>query len=185
MPQPFACRARKFFARLTFGRFRLPLVCIIVAVTASASGRLGPAAAQAPQQAATAEISPEALAQIDALVREKDARSPIQSKIDSQLLYELRMERGLPVAEGVSVLETDLPYAPDGHVIVDLKASPTAELFAGLAALGAELESSTPETAMLRIHINIDQVETLAALPDVIFVQPRHGAKVSGWSSPQ
>ena len=33
------------------------------------------------------------------------------------------MQQGLPVAPGVQTLEVDLPYAADGHVIVDVKAS--------------------------------------------------------------
>jgi hypothetical protein len=55
-------------------------------------------------------ISPEALAQIDALIREKESRAGAQQKIDSQLIYELKMRRGAMVAEGVQTIETDLPY---------------------------------------------------------------------------
>ena len=154
------------FGRVTFRRFRLLLACAIAAVTASSSGRLGEVAAQGLAQGAVSAISAEALAQIDALVREKDTRSAVERKIDSQLLYELRMERGERVAGGVSVIETDLPYAPDGHVIVDVKALSTVGLLSAVATLGAEVISSTPEGAMLRAHIDIDHVEALASLPE-------------------
>jgi len=159
-------------------RLCLLLLCL-VGITASSGGRLGSVAAQAPGQAATTEITAEALAQIDALIREKDTRSPVDQKIDSQLLYELRMELGVPVADGVTLVETDLPYAPDGHVIVDVKGSPTATLIASIGALGGEVISSAPEATMLRAHIDIGQVEALASLDDVIFVQPEHGAMVT------
>ena len=46
-------------------------------------------------------ISPEALAQIDALIREKESRSPTQRKMDSQLIYELKMDRGQENANGL------------------------------------------------------------------------------------
>jgi hypothetical protein len=41
-------------------------------------------------------ISPEALAQIEALIAEKESRSPTQRKIDSQLIYEARQRAGTP-----------------------------------------------------------------------------------------
>src|SRR5436190_16022140 len=73
------------------------------------------------EQSAANGIAPEGRAQIEALLREKDTRSPAEQKIDSQLLYAWRMQKGLPVAPGVETLEVDLPYADDGHVIVDVK----------------------------------------------------------------
>ena len=40
------------------------------------------------------DISPEALAQIEALIREKESRTGAEQKMDSQLIYELKMRRG-------------------------------------------------------------------------------------------
>ena len=127
---------------------------------------------------AASDIAPEALAQIDALIREKETRSPVQRKIDSQLLYEMRIKQRVPVANGIQTVETDVPYASDGHVIVDIKALLTPGFFAGLAALGVEVISSNSQGGMLRAHINIEQVEALASLPEVTFVQPRQDAIV-------
>src|SRR5262245_59076825 len=39
------------------------------------------------------EISPEAMAQIESLLKEKDSRVGAQQKMDSQLIYELKMRR--------------------------------------------------------------------------------------------
>ena len=152
---------------------------VIAAATTSSNARLAASPGQAPPaQTATADISPEALAQIEALIREKDVRSGTQRKIDSQLIYALRMELGQPIATGVSAQETDLPYAADGHVVVDVTARHTSALFASLTALGVEVLSTSPDGGMLRVHINIDQVEALAALPDVSFVQPKQEAQI-------
>src|SRR5712691_4085326 len=155
-------------------------IAFLVAIaTASSNARLAASPGQAPSaQTAAADISPEALAQIEALILEKDFRSDAQQKIDSQLISELRMELGQPIATGVLVAETDLPYAADGHVVVDVKARVTGGLIASLAALGIEVRSSDPDAGMLRVHINIDQVEALAALPDVSFVQPMQEAQL-------
>src|SRR5206468_12037141 len=101
-----------------------------------------------------------------------------EQKIDSQLISELRMERGQPIAIGVDVAVTNLPYAIDGHVVVDVKARVTDGVVARLAALGIEVLSSDAESGTLRVHVDIDQVEALAALPDVSFVQPKQAAQV-------
>jgi hypothetical protein len=74
------------------------------------------------QQDPALDLSPEVLAQIDALIAEKDARTTVEQKIDSQLLYESRMEAGEPVASGLWAVETDLPYAGDGHLLIDVRA---------------------------------------------------------------
>jgi hypothetical protein len=134
-----------------------------------------------PQQTAgqPADISPEALAQIDALIREKESRTPTQQKMDSQLIYELKMRAGAPIAPGVSSVETDVPYAPDGHTILDVNATVTDDLLSRLRGLGAEVLASSPESSSLRIHLDIDRVEALAAMPDVAFIQPRQDAVTS------
>jgi hypothetical protein len=152
---------------------------VVAAATMSSNARRVASPGQPPSaQTVAAEISPEALAQIEALIREKDFRSDAQQKIDSQLIYELRMEFGQSIATGVSVLETDLPYAADGHIVVDVTARATTALFASLAARAVEVLSSDPDGGILRVHINIDQVEALASLPDVSFVQPRQEARI-------
>jgi hypothetical protein len=82
------------------------LTLAVLVSTISSGARI---AAQQPADQLAAGIAPEALAQIDALVQEKTSRSASQQKIDSQLLFQLRMESGQPIAEGISVLETDVP----------------------------------------------------------------------------
>src|SRR3954454_3002116 len=163
-----------------FRRYLSVAVALSIAlVTMSSNTRVAASPGQSPApQTAAADIAPEALAQIEALIREKDVRSEAEQKIDSQLISELRMERGQPIAIGVDVAVTDLPYATDGHVVVDVKARVTDGLVAQLAALGIEVLSSDPESGTLRVHVDIAQVEALAALPDVTFVQPKQDAQV-------
>ena len=116
-------------------------------------------------------ISPQALAQIDALMKEKESRTPAERKIDSQLLYARRMQQGLPIAPGVQTQEVDLPYADDGHVIVDVKANPTPSLLAHVNAITGE--SKAYAGGVLQLHAALDQIADLASDPDVIFIQPR------------
>ena len=154
------------------------LLALLLAIGAATS-HLRASATQEPAPQAAGDISPEALAQIDALIREKESRSPAERKLDSQLIYELKMRSGAQVARGVQTLEADVPYADDGHAVLDVKANLTAALTEGLAQLGAEILSTSAAESTVRIHIGIDRVLALAAMPDVVFVQPRQDATTS------
>jgi Subtilase family len=125
------------------------------------------------------DISPAALAQIEALIREKKSRAGAQQKMDSQLVYEFKMRRGAMIAEGVRTLETDLPYDGQGKVVLDLKARVSDALLNQLKTYGADIVASVPEYSSIRIQVVIDQIEAIAALPDVIYVQPKQDAMTS------
>ena len=154
------------------------MLAVTLAVAPSGS-RLAASGGQprASQQPGTGGIAPEALAQIEALLREKETRSPVDRKIDSQLLYARRMQQGLPIAPGVQTLHVDLPYADDGHVIVDVKGRMTTSLLARVNGLSREVVALS--STDLQVHVDLDQVQTIAAQPDVVFVQPRQGARTS------
>jgi hypothetical protein len=133
------------------------------------------------QQAEDNGIQPSARAQIEALIREKETRSPAEQKIDSQLLYARRMQLGLPVAPGVQTIEVDIPYADDGHAIVDVKARLSSRLLAQMNAVTAEAKQTGD--ADLQLHVDLAQLDTIAADPDVIWVAPKRGAYTSRQSS--
>jgi len=145
-----------------------------------------PRATAEPRQAVRApQISPSALAQIEALIQEKESRSPSEQKIDSQLIYELKMRSGQAVAAGVARVVTDVPYAQDGHAIVDVTTTAGTDLAPVVATLGGEILASSANRTSLRIHIPIERIEALAAYPDVLFIQPRQDATISRRPAPQ
>ena len=134
-----------------------------------AAGSLG--AAAAPAQ----ELSPQAVAQIQALLEEKAARTPVQQRIDSQLLAAARMTRGRPVARGISRLESvwgRVRRLPGERALVDIRADVDDALLARLAGLGARVESSFPGYRAVRAEVPLRRVEEVAALPGVSFVEP-------------
>src|SRR3954452_18464218 len=102
-----------------FRRYLSVAVALSIAlVTMSSNTRVAASPGQSPApQTAAADIAPEALAQIEALIREKDGPSAAEQKIHSQSIWDLRMGRGQPIPVGVDVKMTDLPYATDGHVV--------------------------------------------------------------------
>ena len=157
----------------------LALMSLIACGVVSAAVRVG-TAAQIPADQLADGISPEALVQIDALIAEKDARTLSQQKIDSQLIYEQKMESGQPIASGIWAVETDLPYASDGHLIVDIRAREGSALASRLPAIDVEVLTVSRDAASVRAHVNVDQIEAIAADPDVLFIQPRQSATVAG-----
>jgi HYR domain/Subtilase family len=124
-------------------------------------------------------VSPEALQQIEALIAEKESRAGLQTKIDSQLIYELKMRSGQPVANGVQTVETDVEYTDQGKVTLDVKANVSDDLLGQLRGLGAQVINSVAAEKSLRIIADIDNVEAIAGLSDVIFVQPKQEATTS------
>ena len=130
--------------------------------------------------AQTNDISPEALAQIEALIREKESRSPTESKLDSQLIYELKMDRGEAVANGVRTVETDVPISDTGKTIVDITASVSDGLLSQLSESGADIINVTAERDSIRAAVPLQALESIAARSDVRFIQPKQDAMTSG-----
>ena len=93
---------------LSKSRWFLAGALVLAGATISSSSRLQ--AQQAPQG-----ISPHALAQMSALAAEKRARTPVQRKIDTNLLWGAKMARGEAIAQGVQTLEVYLPDVRPGR----------------------------------------------------------------------
>ncbi|MFL6216148.1 MAG: HYR domain-containing protein [Blastocatellia bacterium] len=164
-------RALPFTALLITG------ICLLVAVGFGLFGKSSPKASAAAQM--NDGVSPEAWQQIEALIAEKESRTGVQTKLDSQLIYELKMQNGQPVANGVQAVETDLEYTDTGRVALDVKANVSDGLLSQLRGLGAQVVNVVAAEKSLRINADINQVEAIASLPDVIFIQPKQDATTS------
>ncbi|HEX9186324.1 MAG TPA: neuroendocrine convertase 1, partial [Vicinamibacteria bacterium] len=126
-------------------------------------------------------LAPQALRQMQALLAEKASRTPVQRRIDSQLLAAHRVRRGLPVARGITTLPgltewMSLKLLPGDVVRVDIRATVTAALLEDLRRQGATVESAYPEYDAIRAGISLARVERIAALDGVRFVEPAHEA---------
>src|SRR5262249_38652996 len=126
----------------------------------------------APVVAATAapsdggKVSEKALRQIHALEEEKAARSPVQQKIDSQLLFARKMSRHEPIASGVPTLQVELDRDEAGRVLLDLKANVSADLLAEIGRRGGRVINSFAEYQAVRAALPLDEIENLSARPD-------------------
>jgi hypothetical protein len=122
------------------------------------------------------EISPQALEQIAALIREKESRNAIEQKIDSRLLYRLKMSRNQAIADGVPTLKSDLTVDERGFVEVDITANVGGKLLAALKEMRADITVVLPQYRSITASVPLLEIETLAARPEVIFVQPKMDA---------
>jgi uncharacterized repeat protein (TIGR01451 family) len=108
--------------------------------------------------------------QIQALLQEKESRTPVQQRIDSHLLQALKMSRNEPVAEGIEKLETGIATDADGMSLVDIKATVTRRLLGMMRRMGAEIINSFDND--IRARVPLAQLETLASFPGVKFIRP-------------
>jgi hypothetical protein len=82
------------------------------------------------------------------------------------------MARGEAIAQGVPQLQIDVPM-DNNKVTVDVSAAVSAQLLVQLRAMGAAIIDSSEQYRSIRMAIAIDQVEAVAALPQIAFIQPK------------
>ncbi|BAC89218.1 FG-GAP-like repeat-containing protein [Gloeobacter violaceus] len=117
------------------------------------------------------KIGENAKRQIEALMREKARRTPTQRKIDSQLLYALKQQRGESFAQGVGPLRLNVERDGSGRALVDIKAQVTPALLAKIESLGGTVRSSVPRYSAVRAWVPLARLEELAALSEVTFIR--------------
>jgi hypothetical protein len=149
-----------------------------LAVTALGLALCSAQAASAQQQ--ESRLSANAVRQIQALDAEKESRTPAQRKIDSQLIYATKMNRGQAIAPGVPTLEVNVGADAAGRVVVDISAEIDDALLATLDGMGVETSSVFPKFHSLRATAHLDQLEAIAALPQIRFIQPKQGYVTNG-----
>lgn len=125
-------------------------------------------------------VSLTAAQQMQALQQEKASRTPAQQKIDSNVLYTIRMLAGKPAAPGVSYLYTGVDLDTHNNIVVDIVANVTDSLLEQLTASGAQLLYVNRDLRSIRATIPPELIENLAASPEIIFVSPKQGSMTVG-----
>ena len=132
------------------------------------------------QPAEEAELSPELLQQIEALIAEKAQRTPAQQKVSSQLLQAQKIQRGEPIADGVVLRGAPVDLESGGTVTVDIKADVTQDVQERIDALGGSVVNSVPQYGAIRAQIPLAAVEALAELDAVQSIHPADLAFTKG-----
>jgi len=125
------------------------------------------------------QIGEQAMQQIAALNQEKESRTPAQRKIDSRLLYTMRMARNEPVASGIAQMDTGLAADSKGLIAVDISANVSALLTKRLTAIGAQIIVSFPQYHSITARVPIVEIERIASFPGVRFIVPKQEAETS------
>src|SRR4029077_21146585 len=121
-------------------------------------------------------ISVNAARQMLALQEEKASRTPAQQKVDSNVLYTIRMMAGKPVAPGVPSLYTGVELDADNRIVVDIVANVTDALLYQLTVAKAEVLYTNAALRSVRASIPPQQIEAIATSPDIIFISPKQGS---------
>lgn len=169
-------RFRRSLTAITIGVLLAAVTCL-PSMKTSASARSQRTAL--PSQTDRQPISESAAQQIRALLDEKESRSPAQQKLDSQILYAIKSSRGEQIATGVPRLQLNgLTLKSSGEIEVDITADIQGDLIENLYARRTEIVSVFPRYRSIRAIVPLDQLEGIAALPQVKFIQPRQEAIV-------
>ncbi len=115
-------------------------------------------------------LSASVVRQIQALQAEKLARPPAQQKIDSQLVYELKLQRNDPALAAVSSLRSGVEVNGAGNTLVDIRATSPGDLAAFLTGIGATVVSRFEHD--VRASIPLLRVEDVAARSEVRWIMP-------------
>ena len=116
-------------------------------------------------------ISDSARQQIMAFEQEKSTRSALHRKLDSHLVYQLKLNRRQFAVPGQSDWQPHLKFQADGRLLVDLKAEVTAGLLAEIQRAGGTVVSSAPRFHAVRALLPLAAMESLAALTNVTYIQ--------------
>jgi hypothetical protein len=118
--------------------------------------------------------------QIALFQQEKAARTPVQQKIDSNILFTVRMQRGQAPVPGVPVLYTGVDLDANDNVAVDIVANVTDDLLSRLNGTGAVVLQANGTLRSIRALIPPGQIESIASSPDVIFISPKQDGLTQG-----
>jgi hypothetical protein len=124
--------------------------------------------------------------QITALELEKASRTPAQQKIDSNVLYTIRMMAGKAPAPGIVSLNTGVDVDDSNNLMVDITAHVSNALLQQLNDAGVLVQNSNARFNSIRAIVPSAQIETIAAWPDVIFIAPKAQAMTATmhWPGP-
>lgn len=118
------------------------------------------------------ELATGAREQIKALLDEKEARTPAQRKLDSQLVYLTKQSRNQPIAKGLTNFRASVLTETDNRVLVDISATVSKDLLDAIAKGGGEVVNQFAAFNAIRARLPIGLLETLAARADVRSIGP-------------
>ena len=126
--------------------------------------------------------------QFEALADLKASRTPVQQKIDSNLLLEGDRLQGLANVDALATVNSGVIVDAGGTVLVDMDTQVTPALLTAIAAAGGIVVNSYAQYNAVRARMPIGQIEAIAARAEVRFIGPAEQAytnqRVTGAEDP-
>jgi subtilisin-like proprotein convertase family protein len=173
-------------------RLRIAAMAMAAALISACGGGSGSAPPADPVSNGEQSLLPAtAVAQIEELIQEKNARTPAQRKISSQLLYAKSGRFGKSVAklgadpaknpdEIVSLLQAD----KEGRILCDVKGDLGGGLERRIQDVAGEVVASSEIHRSVRAWIPLEKIEALAGQPVVEAIRPALMAKTDRIDQP-
>jgi Calx-beta domain/Subtilase family/Bacterial pre-peptidase C-terminal domain/Viral BACON domain len=133
----------------------------------------------APQQQQMQELSETTKEQLQALIEEKQSRSAVQQKLDSQLLLGAKIARQESLAPAITSMNIQLESDTQGRNEVDIRAEVTDNLLETIVHEGGEVVNSYPQFKAIRAYLPPQSLETIAGLSEVRFINQASQAQLS------
>jgi hypothetical protein len=99
---------------------------------------------------------------------EKRSRTPAQRKIDSQLLYEIKQQRG--ETRGIPTQRIEIKLDARGKLLVDITAAFPSRVVPKIQELEGSVISISQKYHTIRASIALDKLESLAASKHVKYI---------------
>jgi len=113
---------------------------------------------------------PDLDSQILAVQAEKAARTQVECKLASQLLFLYREQAGLKAVDGAPDLTSRVKLEADGRVLIDLAAAPNADLAQAITAAGGVVIYESERWKSVRAAVPASALLGLAGREDVAFI---------------
>ncbi len=124
-----------------------------------------------PARQLTDKARQNASVQIEALRADKAKWTKAQKKMDSQFIMAARFKAKGIVHPAAPKLRPSLTAQVDGRYAVEVKGTVTPELLAAIKAAGGTITSSFPAYHVVRATLPVENIESIAGRPDVVFRQ--------------
>src|SRR6266496_5300408 len=138
------------------------------------------------QASAQKETSPtfseSARRQMQSLINEKESRSSTQKKLDSQLIFAAKQNRGEAITSELRTLDVNLNTDSKGLVPIDIKAVVSNNLIDTITGLGGEITFVAKQYRSVTARVPLQAIESIAGLNEVQFIYPADRARTHGFS---
>ncbi len=120
------------------------------------------------------ELAPGAMqnfqVQAEILKAEKEALTPVQRKVNFNIIRYLHTRVLKDQVDNLPQLESPVVLTPKNEILTDIKANVTDSLLSAITANGGTIINQFPQYRAIRALIPITAVEVVAAHPDVQFI---------------